>query len=144
MDVIEQIEIRFRREILAVIDLPGPSPARLFAVLKQAFSLLESLPILQFLTGSDYDLLFRRLPAEILQEHMSSDIRFIEDLVAHCRQAGIPIQAQPEQIIGLLYPLVLTALHKMRWYGATSTAALMCSWSCAAYCLGEVALQPSR
>ena len=146
MDVIEQIEIRFRREILSVIDLPGPSPrARLLAVLKQAFSLLESLPILQFLTGSDYDLLFRRLPAEILQEHMSSDIRFIEDLVAHCRQAGIPIQAQPEQIIGLLYPLVLTALHKdeMVWNNFDGSIDVLLELV-AAYCLGEVALQPSR
>ena len=39
MDVIEQAEIRFRQEVLAAVDLPGPSPrARLFAVLKKAFA----------------------------------------------------------------------------------------------------------
>src|SRR5512135_636629 len=37
MDVVEQAETRVRQELLAVVDLPGPSPrARLFAVLKTA------------------------------------------------------------------------------------------------------------
>src|SRR2546429_2822662 len=63
MEVIEQIEQGFRQELLAVVDLPGPSPrARLFAVLQRAFHLFTTLPLLRFLTGNDYDLLFRRMP----------------------------------------------------------------------------------
>ncbi len=50
MAVIEQVEIRIRQELLAAIDLPGPSPrARLFSVLKKAFTLIETIPILQVL-----------------------------------------------------------------------------------------------
>ena len=38
MDVAEQAEKRFRQEVLAAIDMPGPSPrARLFSVLKKAY-----------------------------------------------------------------------------------------------------------
>ena len=74
MDVIEEAEKRARLEILAAIELPGSSPrARLFAVLKKAFSLFESIPILQFFAGTDYDQLFRRIPPEKLQEHLDSD-----------------------------------------------------------------------
>lgn len=113
MDVIEQVEIRVRQEILAAIDLPGSSPRdRLFMVLKKGLALFDTTPILQFFTGSDFDLLFRRIPAEKLQEHLASDQRFSEELIAHCQNAGIPIRAQPGQIMGLLYPLVLTILHK--------------------------------
>ena len=143
MDVAEQAEKRFRQEILAVIDLPGPSPrARLFAVLKKAFALLKTIPILQFFTGSDYDLLFRRIPAEKLQEHLASDRVFFEELIARCQNAGIPIRAQPEQIIGLLYPLVLAILHEddlgRNNFGGSIDLLLELV---AAFCLGEVEIQ---
>jgi AcrR family transcriptional regulator len=143
MDVIEQAERRVRREILAVIDLPGPSPrARLLAVLKKAFTLFESIPILQFLRGSDYDLLFRRIPAEKLQAHLASDRAFFEELFTRCQKAGIPIRAQPEQIIGLLYPLVLTILHKdeLEGYNFSGSIDLLLELV-AAFCLGEIEIQ---
>jgi AcrR family transcriptional regulator len=113
MDVVELAEQRFRREILAAIDQPGPSPrARLLAIFRKAFDLAEAMPILQFLTGSDYELLFRRVRPEKLQAHLASDRLFMEELIDHCIQAGIPIQASIEQISGLLYALVLVILHK--------------------------------
>jgi AcrR family transcriptional regulator len=113
MDVIELAEQRFRREILAAIDQPGPSPReRLLAIFRKAFDLAETMPVLQFLTGSDYELLFRRVRPEKLQAHLASDRMFMEDLVAHCKHAGIPIQASVEQISGLLYALVLVMLHR--------------------------------
>ena len=143
MDVIEQAEIRLRQEILAVIDLPGPSPrARLLAVLKKAFAIVETMPILQFVTGSDYDLLFRRLPAEKLQEHLVNDRAFLKELIARCQNAGIPIRAQPEQIVGLLYPLVLTILHKDDWGEINFSGSLDLHLELvAAFCLGEVECQ---
>jgi AcrR family transcriptional regulator len=113
MDVVEQAEKRVRGEVMAVIDLPGPSPrARLLAVLKKAFSLFKEIPILQFFSGSDYGLLFRSIPAGKLEEHMASDRVFIAELIARCQQAGIPIRVAPEQLGSLLYPLVLTILHE--------------------------------
>ncbi len=140
MDVIEQVEIRVRQEVLAVIDLPGPSPrARLFAVLKKAFNLFEAIPILQFFTGSDYDLLFRRIPAKILQEHLDSDRVFLEELITRCQNAGIPIRAQTEQIIGLLYMLILAILHEDDFgrYRFNRSIDLLLELV-AAFCLGEI------
>jgi AcrR family transcriptional regulator len=113
MDVIEQAEIRVRQDLLAVIDQPGPSPrARLLAVLQKAFYLFRTIPILQVFTGSDYDLLFRRIPAEKLQQHLGSDLAFFEELIARCQRAGIPVRAQSRQITALLYPLVLSIMHE--------------------------------
>ena len=110
MDVVEQV---------AMVDLPGPSPrARLFALLQHAFHRVKTIPLLQFLTGSDYDLLFRRVPPETFQEHVANDRAFINELITRCRNAGIPLQGQPEQMLSLLYPLVLTMLHEDE-YAAT-------------------------
>jgi AcrR family transcriptional regulator len=143
MNVIEQAEIRVRQELLAVIDLPGQSPrARLFAVLKKAFALFKSIPILQFFTGNDYDLLFRRIPAEKLQEHLAGDRMFFEELIVRCQNAGIPIRAQSEQIMGLLYQLVLTILHEDDLGRNTFSGSVdLLLELVAAFCLGEVVIQ---
>ena len=143
MNVAEWAEQRFRQEILAAIDLPGPSPrARLFAVFKKAFALLKTIPILQFFTGSDYDLLFRRIPAEKLQEHLASDRMFFEELFTRCQNAGIPIRARPEEIISLLYPLVLATLREDDLGGNNLFGSIdLLLELVAAFCLGEVEIQ---
>ncbi len=143
MDVMEQIEIRFRQEILAAIDMPGLSArARLFNILKKAFSLVEAMPILHVQPGSDYDLLFRRVPAEKLQEHLVSDLAFLEQLVARCRSAGIPIKASTEEIIGLMYPFVLAVLHEDELGPLSRSSNLdVLLELVVAFCLGEVELE---
>jgi AcrR family transcriptional regulator len=143
MDVVELAEKRFRQEILAAIDLPGPSPrARLYTVLKKAFTLWKTLPILQFFTRSDYELVFRRMPEEKLHEHLKSDRLFIEELVARCRDAGIPIQANSEQIGGLMYALFLASLHEEDFRSTDYSSMLdLLLELVAAFCLGEVESQ---
>jgi AcrR family transcriptional regulator len=140
MDVIEEAEKRARLEILAAINLPGPSPrARLFVVFKKAFSLFESVPLLRFFTGTDYDQLFRRIPSEKLQEHLDSDRVFLADLISQCRKAGIPIRVKPEQAAGLLYPLVMTMLQENDWIRSSFGGSLDLHLELiAAFCLGEV------
>jgi AcrR family transcriptional regulator len=143
MDVAELAEQHFRQEILTAVDLPGPSPrARLYAILKKAFSLMKTIPILQFLTGSDYDLIFRRTPPEKFQEHVANDRAFFDELIAHCQDADIYIKAKPDDIITLLYPLVLSILHEDD-YGAFRLGGGIDVFLelVAAFCLGEVELQ---
>jgi AcrR family transcriptional regulator len=140
MDVVELAEGRFRQEILASVDLPGPSPRRrLFVVLKMAFTLWKKIPLLRFFTSSDYDLILRRVPAKKIQEHLASDLLFIEELIARCRSAGIPIQAGAEQISGLLIAILLNSLHEDDFgpNNFTSTIDLLIELA-AAYCLGEI------
>ena len=146
MDVAELAEQRFRQEIIAVIDLPGPSPrARLLAVFRTAFALLKTIPVLQFFSGSDYDLLFRRIPEEKLREHLASDQVFFTDLVARCRAAGIPIKVRPEQIGRVLYPLVLGLMHEDDLgLGSLEGGIDQLLELIAAYCLGEVQTRPPK
>ncbi len=146
MDVAEVAEQRYRQEILATIDLPGPSQrARLQAVFQKAFSLLKTIPVLQLFTGSDFDLLFRKIPAEKLQEHLTSDQMFFKKLVTHCQNAGILIRVQPEEISRLLYPLVLASLHEddMNLDNFNDSIDLLLGLI-AAFCLGEVEIQDAE
>ncbi len=143
MDVVEEAEARVRQEVLAIIDLPGPSPrARLLAVLRKAFTFFKTMPILQIFSGSDFDLLFRRIPGEKLQEHLINDRAFLVELVTRCQDAGIPIRAQPDQIVSLLYPLVLAIMHEedLGPMNLSGNIDLLLELV-AAFCLGEVSLQ---
>ena len=146
MDVVELAEKRFRQEVSSAIDLPGPSHrARLLAVLKTASSLFKTIPLLQSFTGSDFDLLFRRIPAEKLQEHLASDRVFFEELIAHCQDAGIPIRARVEEMRGLLYALVLIILHEDDFVLSNfSGMADMLMELIAAFCIGEVEIQSRK
>jgi AcrR family transcriptional regulator len=144
MDVVELAEQQFRQEVLAVVEQTGPSPrTRLVAVLKKAFSLWKTIPILQFFTRSDYEQLARRLPQEQLQEHLSADQQFMEDLAARCQAAGIPIQVAPEQMSALMYPLFFAVLHENDFGPQRLTASILVLIELvAAYCLGEVVIDP--
>jgi len=143
MDVAELAEQRYRQQIFAAVDQPGPTPrARLLAVFKLAFELVKTIPVLQSLTGSDYDLIFRRVPADKLQEHLASDQLFFEALVARCQAAGIPIRVAPQEIGRLLYPLVLSTLHADDLGADTVSDSMdMLLELVAAFCLGEVVME---
>ncbi len=145
LDVLEQTEIRVRRELLATADLPGPSPRlRLLALFKKACALFLETPILKAFSGSDFELLFRRVPAEKIQEHMAADLAFFLELVTYCQKAGIPIRVPVEEIAGLLYPLVLALLHQGDIENALDANLDGLLELVAAYCLGEVELQQDR
>jgi AcrR family transcriptional regulator len=142
MDVVEQAEIEFRREVLADIERLGPSPrVRLVAVFKKAFALWRTLPILHFFTRSDYDLLAQRVPAEVIQEHLLSDQVFVQEFIHRCQRAGIPVQAQPEEIDGLLHALFFTVLHEDDLGpNSLSDSINLLIELVAAFCLGEIEL----
>jgi AcrR family transcriptional regulator len=143
MDVVEDAEERVRKEILPVIDLPGPTPReRLFTVFKKALNLFQEMPILHFFTGSDFDLLFRRVPPEKLQEHLTNDQTFFKELVARCLQAGIPIRAPLEQVSSLLYKTVLVMLHQDEFASNNFDNGIdLLLQLVAAFCVGEIKIQ---
>lgn len=141
MDVVEEVERQYRQEILAMIEQPGPSPrARLKAVFQKAFSLWKTIPVLQVFTRGDFDILARRIPADKLQEHLSSDRVFIVELVERLRAAGIPVSAPVEKISSLTYALLFASLHTddLGPHQMDSTMDLLVELV-AAYCLGEIA-----
>lgn len=143
MKVVEQVEGQVREQILAAVDLPGPTPrARLFAILKKAFAVFLETPLLRSFTGSDYDQIIRRIPAESFEGHLTNDMAFFESLIARCQRSGIPVQAPPRQIAGLLFPLVLGMLPQDdRGPAAFPGSVDLHLELIAAYCLGEVELQ---
>lgn len=144
MQVVELAEQRFRREILAVVDLPGPSPrARLAAVLRHALTMWKTIPVLRFFTSQELVQLSGSIPAEIFEQHLASDREFLQELADRCRLAGIPFQVPVEEFAGLSYALLYTSLHESDLGpGSLSGTLDLLIELTAAYCLGEVTVSP--
>lgn len=146
MEVIEEVEIRGRKEILKVISQPGPTPrARLFAILKKAFDMFGELPILRVFTGSDFEILANRVPVDVFQAHMANDRAFFEELFSRREKNGINIKVDAEEIVELLYPLVIGFLSGIGAKENNLTGNLDKHLELiAAYCLGEITLEISE
>jgi len=113
MDVIEQAEVHFRQRILAAVEQPGPTPrSRLFRVLHQAFDLWQEIPVLRFFTSDDINWLLRSTPQEQIQQHMASDLVFMNELVGHCQKHGIPVKAGAEEVSRLVYALLFAYMNE--------------------------------
>lgn len=143
MEIIEQIEVRSRRKILASIDLSGATPrVRLFRLLKRAFNLFAEFPMLQQLTGNDLDILMRGVPVDTFRAHITSDQGFIDELIDECRKSGISIQIGTEEMLALIYPLVVSFVSGFGQGDQTLPGNLdMHLELIAAYCLGEIELE---
>jgi AcrR family transcriptional regulator len=144
MEIAEQAEVRFRGEVLALLNQVEGSPRqRLFSVLKEAFTVWKTLPTLQLFTRGDYELIFHRIGAGKFQSHLNADSEFIETLITRCQQAGIPIQVSPAEISSLMYALFLFTLHEDNFPLGDFTATLdVLIDLVVAFCLGEVQIQP--
>ncbi len=139
MDIVEQAEMKFREQVLDMLGQDGLSPhARLTLVLRRAFSLWKTMPILQTVRRAEYELLLRRIQPEQVREHLESDRAFIQVLIERCHQVGIPIRADEQEIAGLMNALFFVSLHEgdlPQDYGGTMDLLIDLS---AAYCLGEI------
>jgi AcrR family transcriptional regulator len=143
MDVMEQTEQAYRREIMALIGEPGRTPrARLLNIFRKAFGGIKTMPLLQLFSHGDLEYLALRVPPEKIQEHMFSDTKFLDELTVRCREVGIDIVAPPEKVMGLLYTGVFASLQE----GAFGLSSLpgdtldVLLELIAAYCLGEVTI----
>jgi AcrR family transcriptional regulator len=144
MDVVEEVEKKYRVRLLEEIDLPGSSPhTRFRSILEKSLSLWQEIPLLQFFASSDYDLLLRRIPPDRLQTHFASDQLFIEQFVAHCLEAGIPLKVNAGRFMNLLYTLLLVVMHRDDFGEGVldETFDLMLDMI-TAYCLGEIPSLP--
>ncbi len=143
MDVIEQVEIRGREEVMKVIDLPGPTPrARLYAILKKAFDLFGEMPIMRFFSAGDFGMLVNQVPTEKFNEHMASDEGFFNQLIEACRLSGIPVKVAAADVVSMLYPLVVAFLMEANSGEMRLTEKMDANLELiAAYCLGEVKLE---
>jgi hypothetical protein len=73
---------------------------------------------------------------------VAADRKFFEELIARCWQAGIPVRAQIDDVVALLYAVVMAVLHEGVFGPDILNHAIDLELELiAAYCVGEIELQ---
>lgn len=141
-EVTGQAEKKFRQEILSVIDLEGPSPRiRLYTALRKAYFLWQTIPLLTQFSKTDFEVIARRVPGEIIEAHMNDDRLFVEELLQHCQSAGIMIKADPGEIRDMLYTIFICVLHQNDFgEGQLEKSIDTLIWIISGYFMGEIDL----
>jgi AcrR family transcriptional regulator len=112
-DILGRARAGIQQRILDCASQPGKPPRqRLKELLREAFSIWRTDPILANFSNEEYEHLLRKLPEDKVLEHTRGGDAFIEQLIAICRGQGIPIDRDPRTVAGLLRALFFVSLHE--------------------------------
>lgn len=110
--VLEEEEQKFRAGVhIALSNSSGSPYHRLRSTLQYAFSSWRSSNILKQVSKNEVELMLQSLPPEELQAHLSSDAVFVEALIEHCREQGIPMLLDGPTLNALLNALFVVSLY---------------------------------
>jgi len=112
--LIEQEEKELKKIFLAQWEKGGEiNQKNLKEAFKRAFSEIENRPLLQNLyQKEEYDNLIKKLPREIVFEHINQDHDIARPIIERAQEKGVLISENPEAIAGLFRALFLISLHK--------------------------------
>ncbi len=112
-EVLERFEDEYRIELKKRMDDYRNSPAKeqVRSLLSESFKLYWQDPLFQFLNPQEYELLLRKLPQDVVENHMASDDVFVSELVSMWKQRGIQIHKDAMHVSALIKSLFYTSLH---------------------------------
>jgi AcrR family transcriptional regulator len=113
LEIIEQFEAEYRSEVFLNEFPYGASYRNSFKlILKKAFSLWKSHPLLIDFSQEEYEYLLRKLPKEKVLNHLQSDDIFIAELMENWKVQGIEVRVEPQVFSGLMKALFYVSLHE--------------------------------
>jgi AcrR family transcriptional regulator len=113
MEIMEQFETEFREEIIESLMKGYSNPKENFKqVLKAAFAVWKTNPLMQHFSQEDYQYLLRKLPAERVEKHLQADDEFVVGMVEYLKEQGVQINEDPQVIAGLMQALFYVSMHE--------------------------------
>ncbi|PAQ13500.1 TetR family transcriptional regulator [Bacillaceae bacterium SAOS 7] len=81
--------------------------------LRESFAIMEENPFIQQLHQDGLlETLFRKIPADKLEQHFANDSAFLLPFIEDAQANGVLIQKDPETIVSLIRSMVLLSLQK--------------------------------
>ncbi|WP_338749248.1 TetR/AcrR family transcriptional regulator [Bacillus sp. FJAT-52991] len=81
--------------------------------LRESFAIMEENPFIQQLHQDGLlETLFRKIPADKLEQHFADDAAFLLPIIQDAQAKGVIVQKDPETIISLIRSIVLLSLQK--------------------------------
>ncbi|UNC93013.1 TetR/AcrR family transcriptional regulator [Candidatus Contubernalis alkaliaceticus] len=115
--LLDEAQQKFKKDILdAAINTPSDNKAEtLKFIFRQAVQSWVENPLSARLDSDDLEYVLRKMPPELIAEHMSDDADFSKQLLELCSEAGIDMGQEPQLVSGLLRSVFLVSLHEERF-----------------------------
>ena len=111
--IIEQFEADFRKEVMANLAIASDDPNENFKVIMQkAFAAWRNNPLLKNFGPEEYQILQRKLPEDLVREHLNSDNDFIVQILDCLKAQSLGITVDPKLAAGLMKALFYVSLHE--------------------------------
>lgn len=112
--IIRKEEESLKIELLAPLQDSQPLTRQRFKeFILNAFRIVDQNPIVRRVyLGDEYELLMRKLPQKLWDEHTAEDISEVEPLIRKWQQNGAMVQKDPKIIIGVIRSIFVLAVHK--------------------------------
>ncbi len=112
-EVLEELEKEIKGKLLQEIFKPGLPPKESFkTVLKQLILSFDQNPAFKIFNNEELEYMIRKLPPELVQQHMSKDDDTVTELYKSFNKAGVFIDRDPKVVSGILRALAFTVFHK--------------------------------
>ena len=111
--VLEAFEEQYRLEMLEHLQSisAGSAFEQVRALLKEAFHAFRNHPMFGNFNPQEYEILLRKLPPELVQEHLKSDDQFVSELMQYWQVSGLVEEHDPLLVAGLLKAIFYISLH---------------------------------
>ncbi|WP_203363725.1 TetR/AcrR family transcriptional regulator [Bacillus sp. REN10] len=81
--------------------------------LRESFAIMEENPFIRQLhQEGQLETLFRKIPADKLEQHFADDAAFLLPIIQEAQAKGVIVQKEPETIVSLIRSIVLLSLQK--------------------------------
>ncbi|UNC92040.1 TetR/AcrR family transcriptional regulator [Candidatus Contubernalis alkaliaceticus] len=115
--LLDEAQEKFKKSILAAAEnTPSDNKSdHLKHIFRQAVKSWTENPLSARLDSDDLEYVLRKMPPELIEEHMSDDADFSKQLLELCSDAGINMGQEPQLVSGLLRSVFLVSLHEERF-----------------------------
>lgn len=113
VEVVEQFEAEFQRDVLAQIAASRPAtPAAVKALLLSMVVDWQRDPMFAKITSHEIETVLRRVPPEIAERGIRSDDVFAAQVIAAWAEAGLAVGRDPRMFAALCRALFFISLHR--------------------------------
>lgn len=112
-EVLEELEKEIKGRLMQDIFKPGLPPKESFkTVLKRLILSIDQNPAFKIFNSEELEYMMRKLPPELVQQHVNKDDDTVTELYKSFNKAGVFIDQDPKVVSGILRALALTVFHK--------------------------------
>jgi len=112
-EILEKIEKEFKENLFNISFEKSKNIKETFRnFLIKSFEFIEKTPLLKYITGKEIEYIMRKLPAELIKNHMAKDMNQFKDFIINNQKKGFFKQINVEDLLCFLKMISYILFHK--------------------------------